>query len=1492
MPHAPGHRPQLTTGFAPGFANVLPDQSLAPTSLPSPQTPPRKLTLEELLARYVPDEETAPQQIQVDQPEPGVIGGALDALKGFGSAFISGESALNKLLTSKPVSLASSSIQDVKSNIGAVIDPRQANILDLPGQARDPEALERITAERREATLPFGEAPGTAIRSGIEGAVEDLTGSERAGKYAGFGFDVAAAPSSFVFAAGPSAMGFKLLPKAGSAVMKNPIMKNFVNKTGSLPTQKITSSKPVGAGGTVIKKAGQLVRTVTDPVLGGGNVAQRYAAETIVGTAAEAGFEEGGIGGGLLGALGSVALLSRGRTGNIPGAPQAVKQAVRKGTQKIVGKPASTGTAPAAARRADEIIADPEAAAKQAEIEAADVWSPAREGEIPPIRASGSTVAPIRRPAQAASEHKNFKRVLKKEIQSSFRVVRTQVDQINEVLKKFTSTDADGYEKVIVKNPDGTSEEEYLGNVVEFFDDPKYTVESLGEPIYNAVKKMHDLLDDAKKILDEHGIDFTGGNPAPLTGFQRFFPRRIKDFNRKAIETEYVEDSESAQEIIKKIEAEDEGADIRAVFANIPGGGPKFDGDIAKSEVHERVFDTFQEGLESSKELIEGGKRSAWIYDSPTGSLLRFIKEAFDDLEVAETTRNFMEYGRIPTEKLPQLIKETKIPKQVLDNLDDDVKAKYENLVFHTDAAKIIKEMFPDGPGNIQKTVDRFAGKWIKKFRDFNKNVRPILSTLDFSGPLVTLGTAALNPQYSMRMFAKDFTKKIGDTFIGKRFVDAFFNDPETRRVGRYASMIDPYDADQLKEFLVSAKGNKVRRTLGKATMPFNRNFAMMGNRLRRDMFNIIERSYKQDVINDMVDKGIPLKDIDVDSIMTEEALISIGKSVDRFTGIGTGKVATVEDLSLFAPNFYRSIIETIGKNFEAGTLEGDLARAHMQTVVSSGLYLVTAVALSQGRDVSEVLSPIDGDQLYYNDRLVANPNFGTVRVPIKKALENIAELDLPGIDPGLQYLADNMPDESGTRDVHVFGAYDSMARLASSFADLGLTALFAEGGRTDKAQKAWNNFVFATQTKGSPGAKLLMNAGRGRTFFGDPFLSLDSDPKTFTDRFTLGEHDSLLGIALMNAKSGASLVAPFTIQAGLEEFTKVLERQQYSDAQEVYDGIINAGTIIGSGTAAILSGSGLKENPLSFSEQLDQAARNDPRFNKPYNSLTPEEKDEVRKSNPDITKNFLDRPVEPSGKFNIWSVENNRPRLKEELGDLYREYQNEGLMSLKDLRIGLQNIAINSYERSQNKRKELGVKDKPFDEGASGSVITAFYKIMEDATNKNTNDLNFTDFDELLALLMIDIENGYYGNPDRAMEFIEERTVEVIPPELDWYFINKEYIANATENGGYDKDRKKRYTYWGQKDRAFKERKGAVDRLVGDNTTRSFGDMVEAYNRMIQAENNPRLRANTPNYRNAPALLGLINKIQNTSAKYKERMRASDPELKKALEANGYIEK
>ena len=40
MPHAPGHRPQLTTGFAPGFANVLPDQSLVPTSLPSPQTPP------------------------------------------------------------------------------------------------------------------------------------------------------------------------------------------------------------------------------------------------------------------------------------------------------------------------------------------------------------------------------------------------------------------------------------------------------------------------------------------------------------------------------------------------------------------------------------------------------------------------------------------------------------------------------------------------------------------------------------------------------------------------------------------------------------------------------------------------------------------------------------------------------------------------------------------------------------------------------------------------------------------------------------------------------------------------------------------------------------------------------------------------------------------------------------------------------------------------------------------------------------------------------------------------------------------------------------------------------------------------------------------------------------------------------------------------------------------------------------------------------------
>jgi hypothetical protein len=1521
MPHAPGHRPQLTTGFAPGFANVLPDQSLAPTAHPSPKPDNAGLSEEEieqiefLLKRGVPeesieraygikfepgssgviDEHLSDQEILPRQPEPGVIGSALSSV---GSKIVGGEEFLNYALTNPRLLQA----------VGSMSDQPQ---LLTPGEIQKRE-LQIQAAEAQESISPaFGDAPGTAIRSGIEGTVEDLTGSERAGKIAGYGFDVGAAPLTFAFALTPNLnigkWGFlgvrgafpKATGKITNTISKNPTVRKFVNKTGSLPTAKVTSNiptqqltKPIQFGGKVIKKAGQTVKVLTDPVIGGGNIAQRYAAETIVGTAAEAGYAEGGIGGGLLGAAGSAIALSKGRTGSIPGAPQAVKQVIRKGTQKIVGKPAATGTAPAAARRAEEMIADPEGVAKQAEVEAYDEWTPTHEGEIPPVQSKGTREVTDLTAPQAIRQHKNFERVIGKEVTASMRVVRSQIDRITEVFKKFTTTDSDGYEKVIVKNPDGTSEEEYLGKVVEFFDDPKYTVESLGEPVFNAIGKMYDLLDDAQKILNEHGIDFTGGVPAPLEGVQRFFPRRIKDY-KKGVDPDSASDLElqNAIDASKDIESIEEA---RSIFANIPKGGELPNGKTV-SQIYERVFDTFQDGVDGSKKTIDENRRSAWVYDTPVNSLFRFIREHFDDLEKLEITRNAESYAQ-PKPELIRTIEESLLDPEQRKLLTPEELKQYENLVYKIDAARAIRDiMYPELKDKAlidqgKKVIKISAGgiannRFAKRIRKYNRFIRPIQSTADFSGPLVTLGMAAAVPGYGTRMFAKEFNKKVGDTLVGKQYIDEFFNDPQVRRIEKYVTLIDPKgDPGKLKEFIVTAQGNKAQRVLGKAAAPFNRNFAMMGNRLRTYMFNILESQYRQDVINSMVDKGVALKDIDVNSIMTEDVLVSIGKSVDRFTGIGTGKVTDLEDLSLFAPNFYRSIFETISKNFEAGTLDGDLARDFLQTAVSSGTFLAASVAIAQGRDVSEVLNPFDWKQLYYNDRLILNPNFLTMRTPIKAMIEKAAELNIPGVDPAFEYVADHLPDSVGTRDVHVFGAFDSMARLLATFTDLGLVIAFGDEGY-DKEQRAVQDVLYGDYTKGSPGFKMLGYAGSGKTFEGDPFLSLDSDAENQWDRLSLGRNDTWKSIIMKNLANIGTRQLPFTGQQAIREAKDLMEAARWDTTLKAAD------IALGSVFSGLYSASGAKENPLSMSEIRNELALDT--FGRQYGELTPPEKQELYESEPKLTKeNFFQAPTDPEGKFYLWMKTNNNPRFLKELSDLDKA-RKKG-MSPKAFRLAVQDRTVEKFQRTQNKREELGIKDKFIEQERAASVIPVFYQIMDNVIDVNTNDINFADFDEQVALLKLDIKNGFYGDPNRAMQFLNERTVQSFPKELLWYYNNKNTIAEATANGGWDKKRNVRYTYWEQKQRAFDKYRAKINEKIGGNTTRTYNEALKEYYRMKAAERDPSLIESTPKYKNAADLAGLLQKIQDLTNTYRKRMREhkDNPFLKDALIENGYLEK
>lgn len=176
--------------------------------------------------------------------------------------------------------------------------------------------------------------------------------------------------------------------------------------------------------------------------------------------------------------------------------------------------------------------------------------------------------------------------------------------------------------------------------------------------------------------------------------------------------------------------------------------------------------------------------------------------------------------------------------------------------------------------------------------------------------------------------------------------------------------------------------------------------------------------------------------------------LSQLASAINRATGIAAhpfgGHIGT---FALFAPKFFQSQLETVVKAVTDGTIEGQLARRQMLSLIGTGALLTAAANYVRGEDTE--YNPTSGDFM---------------------RIKNVAGAN-----------------------ISVFGPWDSLAKL---IVHMGTGAAdIAQGNQTQGASE-----LSYVRSKFSPVLDLATNIVTGKTFLGDNFY----DPATLAKSMLL----------------------------------------------------------------------------------------------------------------------------------------------------------------------------------------------------------------------------------------------------------------------------------------------------------------------------------------------------------------------------------------------------
>ena len=856
-----------------------------------------------------------------------------------------------------------------------------------------------------------------------------------------------------------------------------------------------------GMGGAIGASAGGLARfglagraaagttkALTAPLIMKGNPLQRIAGETAVLASAQEGTEAlglpawtqlAGVGIGLKG-LGAAQKTGVGKT--LFGEPgSGIGTKAEQLTEDIVKR---GGGVDELIKRSNEKLQYPEQQLTVKFVDADDLANKTTVAELGINAPKGSYLKGVRSMLEGlAVQGESLRSGTRGRANSAARVINEYAKETNKIGNRvFANKDG-----IIIKDRIDPTKPAFLGDVLEKLDkDIAYTKEvfdQVDEKLYPELLKLKTTYDELAMERTAHGISIR--DPIDEKALDiNFIPR-------------YAKYSDIDEYVSKGIKSSRKFLELKAE--------------------HRRKYKTFREGAEN--QLYEDPIEALTHYsadavrdvvDQEIGNALRQFAGRGDAVLDRGTRTSIMQ--AVDEAVAIQKYKHKGLPKvkaRIFDDLSAADQAKFlfenphfknfvkvggESVTFEKKVADEIAEAFKKQEPNI---IQRLA----ERVNVINRIVVPLRSTWDMSAGLVT--NASVLYQTGKRSqkgaFVRNMFSAIADMNFykdkGRNRVDDFLDSPEVRGgkkgdteyigAGKYVTIVNPDEPFAMKEFmpvLSTAGRNLVNQSfaqVGKKKAQgvldtFNRNFAMIGNRNRMTLFYDAQEVYEASIRRGLEAKKIELGKVagneleiaDVNkllsskSVLDDTALREIGRAVDRATGIGTMKAGQVERALLFAPNFYRSMIETIGQLASEGSIEGDLARKYIANMVEGGVFLTAGVAMAQGRDPQEVLSLIDGKALEDGD-LRLNPNFGTMRI--------------------------------GNRDVNVWGPYDSLLRLSSGVAKVAYST-----GQGDGLDALQDYIVYATRTKGSPAASYLMNMKQGETFTGRDFSTVEGQLQQF----------------------------------------------------------------------------------------------------------------------------------------------------------------------------------------------------------------------------------------------------------------------------------------------------------------------------------------------------------------------------------------------------------
>ena len=386
-----------------------------------------------------------------------------------------------------------------------------------------------------------------------------------------------------------------------------------------------------------------------------------------------------------------------------------------------------------------------------------------------------------------------------------------------------------------------------------------------------------------------------------------------------------------------------------------------------------------------------------------------------DTVQVRDDKGNFVrdKAGEIVTQE---------VPKPFSDRL-----GKINNMSF---AGRLYDDEFASEMSTfLQQAEDVGITKYMNKF---NNLARPLMATLDLSSiGIQGLLAAGVHPirfaQYVGYALRGSISPKTWDKFVTQNAseIDDFI------KAGGYWA-----DLDDAGDFIFT-KGVTEVPVLGKAAKWSNHHFSRNGNVMRLMMYkNAMGIQGIKGVTGKQALKGkLGFGD--------REAIV---EQINNATGFKGGKPNDLLSAVMFAPRFFTSQLNVLGKASLGKGADGDMARDML--IRTMGLMGAVTVLINESQGVETQFSPVRFDM---EGNPQWNPNFMRVRI--------------------------------GGKDISLFGQWDSLAALLTT----GVTQGPVEGMKR----------LF--RTKASPSVARVWDMVEGETFTGGQVKFNSDDPRVIS---------------------------------------------------------------------------------------------------------------------------------------------------------------------------------------------------------------------------------------------------------------------------------------------------------------------------------------------------------------------------------------------------------